>query len=142
MSCESDSMYDVRIAKRVVIQFSNFENNAPVDIHRRLQMFHGEKTVSVQTICKWCREFSGGRTSITDVHRTGCPMSVSTANLKVRIYELIRKNRNISIDDIVSECDASHGGVFNIIKNDLKYRKICTRWIVDTTKSHKECSKL
>jgi hypothetical protein len=32
---------------------------------------YDEKCMSVQHVCKWCREFTGGRTDIHDEERSG-----------------------------------------------------------------------
>jgi hypothetical protein len=42
---------------------------------------------------RWCRIFSGGRTNVHDVDRSGCP-SLVTADLLDQVNVKIRENRN------------------------------------------------
>lgn len=79
-------------------------------------MYFGENTISVQAIRSWMREFNGGRESISDQPHQGRPVSVTTPALNATVDNLICENRNISSNELYSECDAFKGTIFNIGK--------------------------
>jgi AraC-like DNA-binding protein len=61
--------------------------------------------------------------NISDEHRSGRPVSVATETVKQQIKQRIRDNRQVTIDKIAKEFNMSHGSVYNIVHDDLRYRK-------------------
>jgi hypothetical protein len=45
----------------------------PVEIHRELVTVYGTNVMTVQHVCKWCREFDSGRVNVMDEQRSGRP---------------------------------------------------------------------
>jgi histone-lysine N-methyltransferase SETMAR len=49
--------------------------------------------------------------------------------VKQQIEQRIRDYRRVTIDEIVLTFNMSHDSAYNIVHNDLGYRKVCSRWI-------------
>ena len=64
----------------------------------------------------------------TSVFRRGRPVSVATETVKQQIEQRIRDYRRVTIDEIAVAFNMSHGSAYNIVRNDLGYRKVCSRW--------------
>ncbi|XKL66254.1 hypothetical protein PGB90_009674 [Kerria lacca] len=80
-------------------------------------------------ISKWCSMFEKGRDYVEDETRAGRPpMSHTDANVK-RVDNLIREDRRVKIQDIAMQLDISYGTMSTIIHNELKFHKICARWV-------------
>jgi hypothetical protein len=67
-------------------------------------------------------------TNVIDEHRRGRPVSVATETVKQQIEQRICDYRRVTIDEIAVEFNMSHGFAYSIVHNDLRYRKVCSRW--------------
>ena len=54
-------------------------------------------------IGKWCKQFEEGHSELQDEARESRPLTSTTTDHIVRVDELIRMNRRIKINEIVSE---------------------------------------
>ena len=62
-------------------------------------------------------------------HRRGRPVSMATETVKQQIKQRIRDYRRVTIDEIAVAFNMNHGSAYNIVHNDLGYRKVCSRWV-------------
>ncbi|KAJ8955157.1 hypothetical protein NQ318_009050 [Aromia moschata] len=83
---------------RAVIRFLHAKKLQPVEIHRQLSKIYGETCISIQHVCKWCREFSEGRTDIHDEKRSGRPSISDEVVAKIERTKHLNRRRAISID--------------------------------------------
>ena len=136
---------DVRLRQRAVIEFLVLEGETMANIHRRLQNVYKDLTLDFSSVYRWVRrvsDMSGAgdagqpapvsdyslNTSLCDKARTGRPSSSINATNKTKAEELIRTDRQISLDDIATELDISHGSAHNLVKS-LGFSKVCARWV-------------
>ena len=49
--------------------------------------------------------------------------------VKQQIEQRIRYYKRVTIDEIAVAFNMSHGSAYNIVHNDLGYRKVCSRWV-------------
>ena len=69
------------------------------------------------------KDFKTERQNVSDEHRSGRPVSVATELVKQQIEQRIRDYRRATIDEIAVEFNMSHGSAYNIVHDDLGYRK-------------------
>ena len=67
-----------------------------------------------------------GRQSIKDREH---PAEVSTEATVQHVVQIIHNDRRVSIDNIVCAVGCSHGTAYNIMHEQLKFRKVCERWV-------------
>ena len=80
------------------------------------------------TVAEWVHRFKQGRT-LQDDPRIGRPVTEATdQNIEV-IRTLIDENPHISIRYMVFETGLSYGNINRIIHDELKLKKLCTRWV-------------
>lgn len=120
------------LKQRAVIEFLYVEGvqNA-AEIHRRLVNVYGTDTIDVSNVRRWVRKVSlsnRGEMSIRDEPRSGRPVTVTTVRNHDRVDAIIRENRRIKQWEIASMLGISKERVQEMIR-DLKYRKICARWV-------------
>ena len=53
---------------------------------------HGKSCMNKQNVFKWVKHFKNGRTSVTDEHRFGRPVEVSTPVLETRTDTLVQED--------------------------------------------------
>jgi histone-lysine N-methyltransferase SETMAR len=119
-----------RIKQRAVIEFLTQENEAPVEIHRRLLAVYDEDTVDISTVRRWVRKSkaSGGNLDVSDQPRSGRPTTSTNEQNKQKVNELIRENRRITQRTIAVTLGISLASVNEIVV-DLEYTKVCARWV-------------
>ena len=98
-------------------------------IHGELTGVYGSDVVSYRTICFWIQRFAVGRESLEDNPQVGRPISIITRKNIDAVNDLVQVNPHISIDYITFMLDMSYGSVDTILRQDLKLRKISSRWI-------------
>jgi len=54
---------------------------------------------------------------------------MATETVKQQIEQLVRDYRRVTIVEIALEFNMSHGSAYNIVHDDLGYRKVCSRWV-------------
>jgi transposase len=80
-------------------------------------------------VYEWVDRFQNGQQKISDEHHRGRPVSVATETVKEQIEQRICDYRRVTIDEIALAFNMSHGSVYNVVHNDLGYRKVCSRWV-------------
>ena len=76
------------------------------------------------------RRFKEGRESVRDDERCGRSMEVRTPELIGQIKNFMDKGRRVSIETISTQFDVSVGTVHTIIREELKMRKICPKFVL------------
>jgi len=49
--------------------------------------------------------------------------------VKQQIEQRIRDYSRVTIDEIAVEFNTSHGSAYDIVRDGLRYRKVCSRWV-------------
>ena len=75
---------------------------------------------------KWIKE---GRESVRDDERCGKSKEVNTPELIGQIKNFMDKDGRVSIETISAQFDVSEGTVHKIIREELKMRKICAKFV-------------
>lgn len=115
--------------QRSVIRFLISEGVKPLEIHRRMKVKYGDACLSVQQVYEWSRKFQNGVTSVTDCSRPGQAHRVVTPESIATVERLVQGNRRLTVDDIATHLDISHGSAHHIISDVLQYHKVSARWV-------------
>jgi histone-lysine N-methyltransferase SETMAR len=119
---------DIVFKQKAVIEFLSKEGINAKSISDRLKAVYGEHTLSYSSVRRWVQYFGTGATHLNDKHRSGRPSSAATEKNKIRVDEMIQKDRRVTVLDIMNELEIGSSAVQRII-NDLGYRKVCARWV-------------
>ena len=81
-------------------------------------------------VFEWHKRFKGGRESVRDDERCGRSKEVRTPELIGQMKNFIDKDRCVSIETISAQFDVSVGTVHTIIREELKKRNICVKFVL------------
>ena len=82
-----------------------------------------------ESVFGWHKRFKKGRQSVRDDERCGRSKKVRTPELIGQIKNFMGKDCRVSIETISAQFDVSVGTVHTIIHEELKMRKICTKFV-------------
>jgi len=126
--------------QRSIIRFLWSEGVKPSEIYRRMKVQYGDSCLSQGRVYEWVERFQNGRQNVTDENRSGRPVDVATETVKQQIEQRIRDYRQVTIDEIAVELNMSHSSGYNIVHDDLGYRKVCSRWVLRQLSDDHKCA--
>ena len=106
--------------------FSTWKN-AP-ETYGMLHTAFGASYMNRASVFEWNERFKEGRESVRDDERCGRSKDVRTLELIGQIKNFMDKDRR-EIKIITAQFDVSVGTVQTIIREELKLRKICTKFV-------------
>jgi len=88
-----------------------------------MKVQYGDSCLSQGRLYEWVERFQNGRQNVSDEHQSGRSVSVASETVKQHVEQQIRDYRRVTVDEIAAELNMSHGSAYNIVHNDLGYRK-------------------
>jgi transposase len=85
--------------------------------------------LSRKAVHNWVKKFPHGYSKVADDARPGHPVEIATEAIVQWVEELIRADRWITIDSVATSLGCSHGLVYSIMHDCLKFQKVCARWV-------------
>ena len=101
----------------------------PTEIHADLQKVYGNGALKYATVCKWVCRFNDGQESIENDPRVGRPVSVLTEKNVATVKMLIEEDACYTLQEIEELSGIHSSSVLKILRERLRLRKICTRWV-------------
>ena len=94
-----------------------------------MKVQYGDSCLSQGRVYECVERFQNGRQNVSDEHWSGRPVSVATETVKQQIEQRIHDYRRVTIDEIAVQFNVSHSSAYSIVHDDLRYRKVCSRWV-------------
>jgi len=94
-----------------------------------LVQFYGDNVMKETAVCKWVKHFSDGRESVTDEERSGQPATSKTEENIVKIPQIVRENRQLTVRSIAEQLNIDIETVRKILTEDLDMRKVCAKMV-------------
>ena len=100
------------------------------EMYGMLQTAFRRSCMNRASVFEWHKRFKEGRESMRDDERCGRSKEIRTPELIGQIRNFMDKDRRVSIETIISaQFDVSVGTVHSIIREELKMRKICAKFV-------------
>ena len=93
-----------------------------------LQIAFGASCINRASVFEWNKKFKESRESVRYDERCGRSKEVRTPELIAEMKNFIDKDRHVSIETIGAQFDVSVGTVHTVNREELKMRKICTKF--------------
>ncbi|GFX87748.1 protein GVQW3 [Trichonephila clavipes] len=122
-------MSDNNFEQRCAIKFGFRLRHNATEIFAKLQQAYGDSVLSRAQVFRWFKAFSEGRESTEDEPRSGRPSVSKTAENIVRVRDLVRSYRRLTVRMIGEELNLNHTTDHQIFTNELKMRKICAKMV-------------
>ena len=94
-----------------------------------LQAAFGPSCMNRASVFEWHKRFKEGKEYVRDDDRCGRSKEVRTPELIGQIKNFVDKDHRVSIETISAQFDVSVGTVHTIIREELKMRKICAKFV-------------
>lgn len=118
-----------KLAKRGAIQYLYKKGLSGKEIHDDMVNVLGDDAPSYTQVKFWVAEFKRGRRSISDEPHTGRPKTATTDENIEKIHDMVLEHKQITTVEIAVAVGISVDRTFNILKNELGFRKLLTRWV-------------
>jgi len=115
--------------QRSVVRFLFSEGVKPIEIHCRMRIQYGDRCMSRTQVYEWTEKFKNGVTSVEDSRRPGPAFTAVKEDNIAAMKNVIRENRRITVVEVASLLDISVGSAHHIIHDELKFQKVCARWV-------------
>ena len=120
---------DSRFEQRAVIKFLIAESVPSTEIYDRLLQVFRDNCLGRTQVFEWAKRFREGRCDVLDDPRPGRPLTATDPATVIRVEELVREDRRMTIEQIADVVDVSTGAVHQILHESLNMRKVCARWV-------------
>ena len=114
---------------RYYIQMRVNLGNDAISIHNDFKIVKRDQAPSYSTIQRWVKHFKEGEQQLKDKPRSGRPITATTKTNIELVRNVIDDNPYCSYDEIEAQTSLSRGTIQNIIHNELKLKKIASRFV-------------
>jgi len=90
---------------------------------------YGDQALSLWNVFRWYGRFRDGREDTEDDSRSGRPTGCRNDNNVERISQLLLQKRHLSLRMLADEVNIGKDTVGKIVVEDLRKRKICSRFV-------------
>ena len=120
---------DDTLEERYAIKFYFKLGKNATETYGMLQTAFQPSCMNRASVFEWHKRFKEGRESVRDDERYGRSKEVRTPELIGQIKNFMDKDRRVSLETISAQFDVSVGTVHTIIREELKMRKICAKFV-------------
>ncbi|XP_025417115.1 protein GVQW3-like [Sipha flava] len=117
-------MGDNNFEQRCAIRFCLKLGHSATETFQKLKQAYGESFLSRAQVFRWFKVFSEGRELIEDEPRSGRPSTAKNDENDIRVRELVRFDRRLTVRIIGEQLGLFHTTVHQILTIDLEMRKI------------------
>ncbi|KAL4113850.1 hypothetical protein QTP88_017411 [Uroleucon formosanum] len=122
-------MSDNNFEQRCAIRFCFKLGHSTTETFQKLQQAYGESVLSRAQVFRWFKTFSEGREAIEDELRSGKPSTAKTEENVIRVRDLVRSDRRLTVRMIGEQLGLTHTTVHQILTNDLEMRTIWAKMV-------------
>jgi histone-lysine N-methyltransferase SETMAR len=116
------------VAQRIIIKFLTKEGVLPSEIFTRLQAQFGDECLSQPRVFSSEKSFREGRDRVENEPHARRPRTSVNPDNVLKLGELIRAYRRITVPELSQEVGISAGSVEEIL-HELKVSKVSARWV-------------
>ena len=117
------------LEERYAIKFCFKLGKTATETYGMLQTAYGPSCMNRSSVFQWHKRFKEGRESVRDDERCGRSREVRTSEMIDQINDFMNRDRRVFIETLSAQFNVSVGAVHIIIREELKMRKICAKFV-------------
>ncbi|KAI6656181.1 Transposase [Oopsacas minuta] len=78
---------------------------------------------------RWADRFRSGDADVTDLPRSGRPVSSTTSENVALIQSMVMEDKCITVNQLEQSMEIASGAIHTILTTELDYRSICGKWV-------------
>lgn len=118
-----------KVEQRSYVKIAFLRGRNARECHTELREALGDRALPYRTVARWMEAFKRGRAATVDLPRSGRPESAHTVVQVAVIENCLRDERRWTVAELAAHTGISESTVFRILRNDLKMRKLCAKWV-------------
>ena len=130
---------DFTLEERYAIKFCFKLGKNAAETYGTLQTAFGASCMNQASVFEWHKRFKEDRESVKDDERCGKSKEDNTPELIGQIKNFMDKDRCVSIEILSAQFDVNVGTVHTIIREELKMRKICAKFVPREDQKERRC---
>ncbi|KAI6653033.1 Transposase [Oopsacas minuta] len=87
------------------------------------------RTILKSTVERWAARFRSGDADVTDLPRSGRPVSATTSESIALIESMVMEDKCITVNQLEQSMEISSGAIHTTLTTELGYRSICGKWV-------------
>ena len=124
--------------QRACVQFCFKIGKTASETYELLKTAFGDKCLSRSNVFIWFNRFKNGRESVEDDPQPGRPSTSKTDENIVKIHDLVRSDRRLTIREMSHELNLSFHAVQSILTKHLTMRRVSAKFIPKLSDKHKQ----
>jgi len=120
---------DLSMEQRLAIKFYFKAGKSATETLQMVNAAYGDQALSRSNVLRWYGRFCDGREGNEDDPGSGRPTECRNDNNVEKISQLLLQNRHLSLRMLAEEVNIGKDTVRKIVIEDLRKRKICSRFI-------------
>jgi len=120
---------DLSMEQGLVIKFCFKAGKSATETLQMVNAAYGDQALSCSDVFRWYGWFHDGREDIEEDPRSGRPTECRNDNNVEKISQLLLQNHHLSLRMLAYEVNIGKDTVRKIVVEDLRKRKICSRFI-------------
>nr|XP_027306070.1 protein GVQW3 [Anas platyrhynchos] len=117
------------LKQRYEIKFCVKLGKMDKETHDVIKEAYGDAAMGRSGVFEWHKLFREGRERVEDDDRSGCPSTIKTNENVSRVKNLLNRDRRMSIRMIAYDLSIPQTQVFEMVKENLAMRKVCTKFL-------------
>ncbi|KAI6655412.1 Transposase [Oopsacas minuta] len=101
-----------------------------------------KQAASRSTVERWAARFKSGDADVTDLHRSGRPVSATTSENIALIESIVMEDKCITVNQLEQSREISSGAIHTILTTELGYRSICGKWVPHKFRENQRLARL
>ena len=121
-----------KMVQRISLKFLVKLKKIPPERLKLLKKVYREDMMSRTQIFEWHKRFKNGRKEAEDDSKSRRPSTSKTDHNTVRVKQLVRNDRNLTVRMIEEELGLNRKSVRKILLDDLAMHKVCAKIVPNT----------
>ena len=117
------------LEERYAIKFCFKLGKTATETYGMLQTAYGPSCMNRSSVFQWHKRFKERRESLRGDERCGRSREVRTSEMIGQINDFMNRDRRVPIETLSAQFNVSVGAVHIIIREELKMRKICAKFV-------------